>query len=77
LSPFKDPICLNLRTKPDFLKTGSKAPAPGTDHKAQEKIIKPPPKEQPKDNHKNEEISYLKMGHLCWAVLAHPVVKRL
>ena len=85
-----NPICLHLRTRPDFRK-GHKAPASridhksqklvhktpalGTSHKIQNKIIKPPPKEQPGDNHKNGEISYLRMGHLCWAALSHPVVK--
>jgi hypothetical protein len=49
--------------------------APGTDHKIQNKIINPPPIEQPGDNYKNGEISYLRMGHLCWAALSHPIAK--
>ncbi len=43
--------------------------------KSRKKIIKPPPKEQPWDNHKNGEISYLSMGHLCWAALCHHMVE--
>jgi hypothetical protein len=61
--------------KISHLRKGCKAPVPGTDHKIQNKIIKPPPKEQPGDNHKNGEVFYLRMGHLCWAALFHPMVK--
>lgn len=43
LSPFKN--------QPDF-KKGCEAPASGIDCKIQNKIIKPPPKEQPEYNHK-------------------------
>ena len=65
-----NPISLHLRTRPDFKKgpkalasgighrsqkLSHKTPALGTDHKIQNKIIKPPPKEQPGDNHKNGE----------------------
>jgi hypothetical protein len=85
LSPFKDQACFEGE------KWGCKAPVPGTDHKSQRlghttsaagtdhkilnKIIKPSCKEHPGDNHKNGEVSYLKMGHLYWEALSQPMVK--
>lgn len=65
LSPFKDQAL--------FWIEGFKARAPGTEDKIHSKIIKSPPKIQPGDSHKNGEISYPRMGQLCWAVLSHPV----
>jgi hypothetical protein len=55
---------------------GHKAPAPGTDSRIQKQGHKTPPKEQPGDNHKNRKLPYLRTGHLCWAALSHPMVKR-
>ena len=71
-----------LRTRPDFKKgpkalasgighrsqkLSHKTPALGTDHKIQNKIIKPPPKEQPGDNHKNGKYLISE-----WAICARP-----
>jgi hypothetical protein len=64
----RTPFVSILRARPDFKKgckvPGSgidhksqklthKTPALGADHKIQNKIINPPPKKQPGDNHKN------------------------
>jgi hypothetical protein len=81
-----NPISPQLRSRPDLKKKKSrKAPALGIDHKSQklgrktpqnpEQIIKLPPKEHSGDNHKNGEISYLRMGHLHWAAVFHHMVK--
>ena len=47
-----------LKDQPDF-KKDCEAPASGIDTKIQNKIIQPPPKEQPGDNHRNGELAYL------------------
>jgi hypothetical protein len=63
LSPFKELICLHLKTRPEFKKKAIR-------HQLQEQTIKsrtrsqdPPPKEQPGNNHKNGK--YLISG---WAI---------
>ena len=60
-----------MRLQEQTQKLGHKTPALETDHKIQSNIIKPSPKEQPGDNHKNGEISYLRMGHQYWEALFH------
>jgi hypothetical protein len=71
--PYKDytnPICLHLRTRPDFKKKAIKDQFQEQTEKSRYKVIKTPPKEQPGDNHKNGKISYL-----YWVDLFHPMVK--
>lgn len=78
LSPFKD--------QARFQKKGHKAPAAGIDLSEFQELgpktlttgtdIKLAPKEQPGDNHRNGEISYLRMGHLRRAAPSHRMVNR-
>lgn len=65
-----------MRTRSDLEKKAIRRHVQEQTIKSRNKVIKPPPKEQPGDNNRNGKISYLKLGHLCWAVLSHPIVKR-
>ena len=74
MSPFKELICLHLKTRPEFKKKAIRHQLQEQTIKSRNKVIKPPPKEQPGDNYKNGKYLYPRMDHLCWAVLPHPVV---
>lgn len=84
LSPFKDRARFQKKGHKapaagidlsEFQELGPKTLAPGTD-KTQKRHHKTPPKEQPGDNHRNGETSYLRMGHLHRAAPSHRMVNR-
>ena len=68
-----NPICLHLRTRPDFKKKAIRYQLQEQTRKSKNKVIKLPPKGQPGDNHKNGEIAQI--GLSGWAALSYTMVK--
>jgi hypothetical protein len=64
LSGQHKPHFFHLTTRPDFEKKAISYQLQEQTIKSRKKVIQPSPKEQHRDNHKNENMSYLSMGYL-------------